>query len=50
VISVRKPRKSVSSAFKKVRKPMAPPTRVEPDPTKYRRPAEAERLRRELKK
>jgi len=32
--------------MKMVRKPMAPPTRVEDDPTKYRREREKQRLRR----
>jgi hypothetical protein len=33
--------------LRKVRKPIAPPTRIEEDPTKYRRSRERERLRRE---
>ncbi len=33
----------------KIRKPAAPPMRVEEDVTKYRRPRERERLRRETK-
>ena len=32
--------------MKKVRKPIPPPTRVEEDPTKYKRAREKERLRR----
>jgi len=31
----------------KIRKPMAPPSRVEPDEKKYRRAQERERIRRE---
>ncbi|MHB8382041.1 MAG: hypothetical protein ACYDC3_06835 [Candidatus Binataceae bacterium] len=31
----------------RLRKPMAPPARVEDDPKKYARPRERERLRRE---
>jgi hypothetical protein len=32
--------------IKKLRKPMAPPMRVEPDESKYSRPRERERIRR----
>ena len=43
----RKPKtKRRIGVMKKVRKPMAPPTRVEDDPKKYRREREKERLRR----
>lgn len=35
--------------IKKIRKPMAPPTRAIDDPTKYKRERELERLRREQK-
>lgn len=46
----RKPKKSRPGALiKKIRKPMAPPTRTIADPTKYNRERELERLRREEK-
>ncbi len=41
----RKPRGLIS----KIRKPMAPPSRVIEDPTKYKRERELEKLRREEK-
>lgn len=44
---VRKPRKG--ELIRKIRKPMAPPTRAIEDPTKYKRERELERLRREEK-
>jgi hypothetical protein len=50
---VTRPRKAVSGAkgrvIAKVRKPMAPPARVELDEKKYRRARERERIRRERK-
>ena len=42
-------RVEVTGVMKTVRKPMAPPTRIEEDPTKYRRSREKERLRRREK-
>jgi hypothetical protein len=50
-MSPRKPiRHKRKSPSRKVRKPVAPPTRVEEPPTTYRRSRERARLRREGKK
>jgi hypothetical protein len=43
----KKPRRG--DLIRKIRKPMAPPTRAIDDPTKYKRERELERLRREEK-
>jgi len=43
---MRKRRKRTTGAMRLVRKPVPPPTRVEDDPTKYRRAREKARLRR----
>jgi hypothetical protein len=44
----RKPKKLRAGALiKKIRKPMAPPSKTIEDPTKYKRERELERLRRE---
>jgi hypothetical protein len=43
----RRARRISRGVIAKVRKPMAPPTRVETESTKYRRARERERLRRE---
>lgn len=40
-------RKSSSGLLETIRKPMAPPTRVEQDVRKYKRARECERLRRQ---
>jgi hypothetical protein len=46
----RKPKKSRPGALiRKIRKPMAPPSRAIEDPTKYNRERELEKLRREEK-
>jgi hypothetical protein len=42
----RRARKSKRGVLSKVRKPMAPPARVQDDPKKYRRPAHARQTRR----
>ena len=46
-----RPRKRTKSAqgevIAKVRKPIAPPSRIEPDTSKYRRASERARMRRE---
>jgi hypothetical protein len=47
----RQPLKSPRGAIiAKLRKPTAPPMRVEDDPTKYQRARERERIRRETRK
>ena len=46
----KKPKKHrAGDLIKKIRKPMAPPSRTIEDPTKYRRERELEKLRRENK-
>jgi hypothetical protein len=44
--SRKRTRRKPGGVLKKIRKPLAPPTRIEEDPTTYRRERERERLRR----
>jgi hypothetical protein len=44
---LKKPASKKGELIRKIRKPMAPPARIEEDTTKYRRARERERRRRE---
>jgi hypothetical protein len=43
----KRPNKRKAGVMRKVRKPMAPPSRIEDDLKRYRRERERERIRRE---